>query len=562
MSSPYRAESVPTGSNVTSDGYGWPMPDTPQVDEDLLARLTQSQRDAVTAPDHRLAVLAGAGAGKTRVLTLRVARMVDEGIDPRTILVVTFSRKAAQELRDRLWRLGVEGVRAGTFHRNALDLLETRRAQDGLGPPALLTDRRRALSRLLEDMSSIPSSAASGIDTEISWAKGRGIRPEDYEQGVMTARRRPSLAPHHVADVFARYEQGKRRSSMLDFDDLIIEAVAALKDERFAAAIQWRTRHVLVDEFQDISPLQFDLVRSLLATETTLFLVGDPNQSIYGFNGADPHLLTNIERHYPTLRVISLQDNHRSTPEIVEAAAAVLPPSDQRRTAATQASGNPPMVVGLADDAAEAAFVARRIHDLHGPGSRWRSFAVLARTNAQLDVVSNVLEQAGIPTARLAPELAAASDLSTNPLSRPGGTTLAPDAVALGTFHRSKGLEWPYVFVIGCSDGFVPHAAAATGAQADEERRLLYVALTRAEQELTVTWAARRDGEERSRAPARQRSPFLEPLCRELDRMTHGVRPAPRALGAQRAAELRAQLLTAMERRGKVDDEEGGGNRD
>jgi DNA helicase II / ATP-dependent DNA helicase PcrA len=525
--------------------------------EDLLARLTPSQRESVIAPEPRLAVLAGAGAGKTRVLTLRVARMVDDGIDPRTVLVVTFSRKAAQELRDRLWRLGVEGVRAGTFHRTALDLLETRRAQDGAGPPKLLTDRRRALRRLLEETTGIPTSAAAGIDTEISWAKGRGVGPDDYEHAVMAQRRRPSLAPHHVAAVFGRYEQGRRRAGMLDFDDLIIEATAALDDDRFAAAIHWRTRHLLVDEFQDVSPLQFELVGRLTTAESTLFLVGDPNQSIYGFNGADPKLLANIEDLYPSLRVISLGDNHRSTPEIVRAAAAVLPPRDQRPTVASQAPGRPPMVVELADDPAEAAFVARRILELHAPGGRWRSFAVLARTNAQLGIIGTALEQLGIPTTTLAPDLAAASDLDPKPQGRPGGTGPPIDAVALGTFHRSKGLEWPFVFVIGCSDGFVPHAAASTGEQADEERRLLYVALTRAEQELTVTWAARRDGEERASSPPRRRSPFLAPMCRELDQMEHAVRPTSRASGAQRAAALRATVIEAMERRGKVggDDE-------
>ena len=374
--------------------------------DDTLARLTPAQLEAVTAIHPRLAVLAGAGAGKTTVLTLRVREMVEAGIDPHQLLVVTFSRRAAQELRDRLWRLGVEGVRSGTFHATALELLEIRRAEQGLGPPRILPDRRRSLARMLESIGrTMARSTPATLDTEISWAKGHGLEPRTYEDGVRRAQRRSSIAPKVVAELWGRYEEGKGRSGMLDFDDLIIDAAESLRDPSFAKAINWRTRHVLVDEFQDVSPMQFRLVERLITPDTTLFCVGDPNQSIYGFNGADPALLANLAASYADLRTIALDDNHRSTPEIVAAASTVLPAGERRVSASTQSTGKPPRIVACADDAAEAAMVVESIASRRGPGTPWRSHAVRARTHAQLKAVAPACEAAGVPFALLAPYL-------------------------------------------------------------------------------------------------------------------------------------------------------------
>ncbi len=510
---------------------------------DPLARLTSAQRDAVTSPDPRLAVFAGAGAGKTRVLTLRVARMVDEGVDPSHILVVTFSRKAAQELRSRLWRLDIEGVRAGTFHRTALELLEVYRAEQGLGPPTIVADRRRMIERVMaRSPSSQLTSQGAAVETEISWAKARGLTPSTYESAASQERRRPQPSALVVAEQWAAYEEAKRRQGVLDFDDLIADAVAALGDTRFATAMHWRTRHLFVDEFQDVNPMQFMLIERLMTPSTTLFGVGDPNQSIYGFNGADPTLLRRLDQRIEGTRTILLDANHRSTPEIVASASAVLPARDQRPITATQAPGEIPEIAGFDDDAAEAAFVANRARSIHGPHSKWRSFAVLARTNAQLSAITEAFAAQGIPVAPLAPDLRPASDLMA-PLPqqrRAPNTAPTSDAVALGTFHRAKGLEFPHVFVIGVSDGLVPHGAATSDAALDEERRLLYVALTRAEQTLHVTWSAHRGNDQAGRT--RRRSPFLDPFERVLDEMRAHRRPTPSATGAARVAALKLQL--------------------
>jgi DNA helicase-2/ATP-dependent DNA helicase PcrA len=518
---------------------------------DPYARLTPAQREAVFAEDQRLCVYAGAGAGKTRVLTLRAARIVEEGTNPAQLLVVTFSRKAAQELRRRLWRLGVEGVAAGTFHATALELLEVRRAELGLGPPKLISDRRRALERVA---ATVPGAEGRGIaaqlDTELTWAKANDIGPVDYPARATSARRRGRLRSEVVGAVFERYEQAKRRQGLTDFDDLISEASDALADPVFAAAIHWRSRHVFVDEFQDVNPAQFELVQRLVSPESSLFCVGDPNQSIYGFNGADPELL----RHLPDLiegtRVLHLDANHRSSPEIVAAANAVLPAVDRRSLESTQQAGSLPAIVAHPDDQSEADWVARRVRELRGPGGRWRSIAVLARTNAQLERFADALEARGIPAERLAPERAAGGDPRTGasgPRLEP--TTRPEDAVALATFHRAKGLEWPTVFVVGVSDGFVPHSASSDERARAEERRLLYVALTRAERQLIITWSARREPDEPERAPNRLRSPFLDELERHLDERAAADRPSPGSRAASRVASIRAQLERRMSAR-------------
>ena len=313
---------------------------------------------------------------------------------------------------------------------------------------------------------------ASSLDTELTWAKARGLGAQDYPEAARRARRRTKIDAGWIGLALDRYEQAKDRQGLLDFDDLITAASAALDDPAFAAAIHWRSRHLLIDEFQDVNPAQFALVERLLTPTTTLFCVGDPNQSIYGFNGAEPGLLRRLEDRLAGTRTIVLGTNHRSSPEIVSAAATVLPAGDRREVGSTQQPGPLPKIVELDDDDAEAAWVARQALSLREPGGRWRSMAVLARTNAQLQRFDDALGALGIPTERLAPDLAPGGDPRSRGVEhRAPAERSASDGVALGTFHRSKGLEWPTVFVVGASEGFVPHASATSEAQLDEERR-------------------------------------------------------------------------------------------
>ena len=544
QSNPTDASMVDRAMPVSAGGYGGAMENGTPPTADPFARLTTAQREAVFATDDKLCVYAGAGAGKTRVLTLRAARLVDEGVDPAHLLVLTFSRKAAQELRTRLWQLGIEGVRAGTFHRTALELIEIRRAELGLPPARLIADRPRALERVADSVAeSKVSHVGMVLDTEITWAKSHGLEPEEYPSAAQQSTRRTRVSPDVIALVWDAYERNKARQGFVDFDDLILEATAALDDPGFASAIHWRSRHLLIDEFQDVNPSQFRLIERLLSPTTTLFCVGDPNQSIYGFNGADASLLRTLDTSLPGTRVLALDTNHRSTPEIVNSAIAVLPEGDQRTITTTQQPGPIPELMGCGDDDEEANFVARRAQALKEPSGRWKSMAVLARTNAQLERFETAFASRGIPTVRLAPDLARASDVKDSSTPRPGQPAEEPiDGVALGTFHRAKGLEWPTVFVVGVSDGFVPHVGATTPEAKAEEQRLLYVALTRAERALVVTWAERKDATESTRMPSRARSPFLDPFERHLSVLQAERRPSPSTSGAARASQLRQAL--------------------
>jgi DNA helicase-2/ATP-dependent DNA helicase PcrA len=294
------------------------------------SRLTLAQRSAIEAEDPLLCVMAGAGAGKTRVLTLRVARRVRDGsIEADRALVTTFSRKAAEELRTRLWSLGVSGVKAGTFHHTALGLLREHRAQRGRPEPKLLPDRRR----LLADLVTGDPRRVRSLDGEIGWAKARLVTPARYAAEARRARRRTGMSAEQVADVYVRYEEERARRRVLDFDDLITACADAMAgDAAFADAVRWRTRHLFVDEMQDVNPAQFRLLTALLSDEPDLFVVGDPNQSVYGFNGADPSLLYRLPEILRGTKVIRLDENHRCTPQVVAVATAVLRDSETDET--------------------------------------------------------------------------------------------------------------------------------------------------------------------------------------------------------------------------------------
>jgi DNA helicase-2/ATP-dependent DNA helicase PcrA len=536
-------------------------------------RLTVAQREAIESDDPLLCVVAGAGAGKTRVLTLRVARRVREGtIEADRTLVTTFSRKAAEELRTRLWSLGVAGVKAGTFHRTALGLLREHRELRNRPAPQLMTDRRR----LLADVTSGDARRTRALDGEIGWAKARLVTPDRYEAEARSYRRRSGLRPEQIADAYARYETERTRRRLLDFDDLIVACADALAgDAEFAASIRWRTRHLFVDEMQDVNPAQFRLLTAMLADEPDLFVVGDPNQSVYGFNGADPTLLARLPDLLRGTKVIRLDENHRCTPQVVAVATAVLreggsfsgegevvPP----RT--TRVDGPVPKVIAHANDDDEAVWAASRAKLSRTPGRRWSSIAVLTRTNAQLATVKAAMDAALVPSRIAGSDLGPASDLRADAdnaansedsdafgagratdidsddflddRNKFGDDPTARDHVVLTTFHRAKGLQWPTVMVLGLGSGLMPIASAQTDAAIDEERRLLYVALTRSEDELWCSWFERAGDD--PRAPARGPSPWLAPIERTVAQLEKEAAPTAASEVSARVAELRQRL--------------------
>ena len=526
-------------------------------------RLTLAQREAIESQEPLLCVVAGAGAGKTRVLTLRVARRVRDGsIEADRTLVTTFSRKAAEELRTRLWSLGVSGVKAGTFHRTALGLLREHRELRGRPLPQLLPDRRR----LLADVTTGDPRRTRALDGEIGWAKARLVSPEDYEAEARRHRRRSGISPEQVADAYVRYEAERARRRLLDFDDLIVACADALAGDReFADSIRWRTRHLFVDEMQDVNPAQFRLLTAMLADEPDLFVVGDPNQSVYGFNGADPTLLDRLPEILRGTKVIRLDENHRCTPQVVAVATAVLregglsPSGDEvmlPRT--TRVDGPVPKVVAHATDDDEAAWAAKQAKLSRAPGRRWTSIAVLTRTNAQLAKVQTAMDEARMPSMIAGADLGPASDLRGEGGRRGTGrdedeastneSAEDRDRVVLTTFHRAKGLQWPTVIVLGLNDGLMPIASARTPAAVDEERRLLYVALTRSEEELWCSWFERSGGEAAAgKNPNRGPSPWLAPIERAIAELEREAAPTAAAEVTARVAELRRRLAEGTE---------------
>jgi DNA helicase-2/ATP-dependent DNA helicase PcrA len=526
-------------------------PKANSFEESLPPGLTPEQREAVMADDPVLCVLAGAGAGKTGVLTLRVARRSnDSTAEAERILVCTFSRKAADELRTRLYRLGVSGVTAGTIHRLALRILRDWRDHHGGPAPIVLGDRRRLLEDVLASHK-VNRATALNLENEIGWAKARMIGPEHYEAEAQQAHRVVRIPLGVTAQLFSAYETERSHRGVLDLDDLLLESAIAMEESRtFADGVRWRFRHLFVDEMQDVNAAQFRLLRALVAHEPDLFVVGDPNQSIYGWNGADPHLLADLPNVFPGTRVIRLDDNHRCSPGIVRLAAAALDSSGPDPTS-TREAGSVPTVAEHDTDRDEARWVARQAWLAHRPGRGWANLAVLARTNAQLRAVAEALGDQRIPFTFASGELGPASDLGAtaedDSFGRPEDATIADvehaDGVVLSTFHRAKGLQWPCVFVIGISEGLVPLGSARSDAAVDEEQRLLYVAMTRAEDELWCSWARRADVE--NARSDRRPSRWLGPIVAAQAALEHEQAPAPPETVAAHLAHIRSLVSTA-----------------
>ncbi|MDQ1448980.1 MAG: ATP-dependent helicase UvrD/PcrA [Actinomycetota bacterium] len=572
----------------------------------LLDDLDAHQRAAVTDTHLPLAILAPAGSGKTRVLTRRIAwRVREELADARHVLAVTFTRRAAGELVDRIGALGVDtAVTAGTFHALALAQLRRRATDNQRELPRILDRKARVIGPLLRASGPQGTLAVSDVATEIEWAKARMIPPERYAAAARAAERRLPRSPAELAELYQRYEAEKRNRRWLDFDDLLGWCADAIeRDEDFAASQRWRFRHLFVDEFQDATPLQLRLLRAWLGDRPDLSVVGDGAQAIYAFAGADASPLVDFGRHFPGGRTVALAYNYRSTDAIVAVAEAALgPASGVERDAprAVRPADRRAEIHAFDDDAEEADAIADACWREFTGGVAWHRMAVLFRTNAQSALFEAALSRRGVPfrltgAQRFAArpsvrvlldrlrdadrnlpgrpfsqhlsDLAAdvdeepdvddpgaatqtATDVATrrgnsasddelrthrDALLRFGRQYLAlengPGSVAgfvswldlatrgessdergvdLVTFHRAKGLEWQVVFVTGLERGLVPISWATTPSARAEERRLLHVALGRAEDWVHCSWARERTAHGR-RVPRRP-TPWLAEL--------------------------------------------------
>ncbi len=526
------------------------MSDEATFSNELLIGLTPEQREAVMSPARRHLVRATAGSGKTHVLTLRIQRrVVDHDVAPDQVLAMTFTRKAGDELRRRLFREGVRDVRAGTFHRAALNLVTQYREDRHLRALTLEPNRRKLVSALAKQLREsgelkLEDWQLPRLEQEIGWALSQGYNGTLYVKNARRLRRDAPLAPAQMAEVLDRYVGLCRSRGLLDFDLLLSEAITLLREEPdVLASFRYRNRSIYVDEAQDMNPLQFMLLRQMAGDDPDLFCVGDPNQSIYGFNGGTPTLMNEILVTWPDTVVLDLTRNHRSTANIIavantlleEGARGIIPAKDE---------GEVPLVRNYNTDEEEAEHVATWLAAKHQPGSPWRSMAVLARTNAQLEVVAGYLDAAEVPNERRGPEHSPASDLTAPELSSRRLLEADRDAVALSTIHRAKGLEFQHVAAIGWAEGQLPNYNATTPEELAEEQRLAYVALSRAERSLLITWSRGRND---PRYPDRSPSRFLGPIdkvVRELD-----ARNAPLRGDARRArlAAIRASLEQSVE---------------
>jgi DNA helicase-2/ATP-dependent DNA helicase PcrA len=587
-----------------------PMPST--TTSPLLDGLNPEQREAVTTPASPLRILAGAGSGKTRVLTRRIAyRCATGDADPRHVLALTFTRKAAGELQHRLRALGLrERLAAGTFHAVAYAQLQARWAEQNVRPPTVLDRKFRVLRGVVPRRPGLDAALAD-FAGEIEWAKARLVRPSEYTAAAGAAHRRAPVSHGEMAGIYEQYERAKHRAGLVDFDDLLWRCIREMEeDANFGAAQRWRFRHLFVDEFQDVNPLQLRLLDLWRGDRDDLCVVGDPNQAIYAWNGADPTILTDFARRHRDAATVVLDENYRSSPQVLAVANAVLAGGDARelrRLRATRPDGPVPEVRSYPTDEAEARAIARAARDLHGPNRRWAHQAVLTRTNAQSALLERAFAAAKIPCrvrgrgaflelpeikdalrelsrsragfvealaaleARERPEAVndlepsepdadadTRDELSDSELARLHNLDMlfrlagecvaserAPtaagfeawlratlrnedadargDAVEITTFHAAKGLEWPIVHLAGLESGLVPIGLARTPDAQAEERRLFYVAVTRAEQVLRLTWSeTRKFGEKMAR---RSPSPYLDDVEHVLAALRAGTAP-------------------------------------
>ncbi|GAB48416.1 ATP-dependent DNA helicase UvrD2 [Mobilicoccus pelagius] len=595
-----------------------PHPAGPASPDEVLAALDPDQREVASSPLGAMCVLAGAGSGKTRAITHRIAYGVASGAyRPTQVLAVTFTARAAGEMRTRLRGLGVEGVQARTFHSAALRQLHYfwPRAVGGAAPEIMshkagIVAEAASRLRIATDRAVVRDLAA-----EIEWAKVSMLTEETYAQvAAREGRETAGVDPQTMARLLTRYEDAKTARGVIDFEDVLLLMVGILSEsEEIAREVRGQYRHFVVDEYQDVNAVQQRLLDLWVGQRHDVCVVGDPAQTIYSFTGASPTHLTDFTRRHPTARVVQLTRNYRSSPQVVDLANRVLagaggPP---RRLVAQGEAGPVPTLSTYSDDAAEAVAVAATAKRRIDAGTPAAEIAVLYRTNAQSEALEDAFSDAGIPYLVRGgerffsrPEVkrgilllrgAVRADDPAVSLPNAVGDVLSavgwspeppvgrgavreqwesldalvqlavdlvgtdPDArmrdlvadlderaaaqhaptvqgVTLASLHAAKGLEWDVVFVVGVSEGLVPISMAEGAEAVEEERRLLYVGLTRARRELHLSWAqSRTAGGSGNRRPSR----FLAPAAGVLG---DGAR-------ASRGGGTRAAPTTAERRR-------------
>ncbi len=562
--------------------------------EQILTGLDDDQLAVVTAIRGPVCVIAGAGTGKTRVITNRIAYAINSGVtDPTKVLALTFTARAAGEMRARLRTLGVPNVAARTFHSAALkQLLYFWPYSFGGQFPTLLTTKSGFISQAIERAEiAIPAQAASlrEIASEIEWAKVLEISPDAYQDEAIKSNRSISLPNNKsksenleiIAKVYEAYESLKRQERTLDFEDILLLTVGMLEEDRgVRERVRDQYRYFTVDEYQDVSPLQQRLLNLWLGNREEICVVGDAAQTIYSFAGATSNFLLSFKNRFPDAQVFRLSRGYRSTPEIINTANQILRSANLVSDHGNELSsannhGSKPVISGFNTTGDENSYVVNEVIKHINSGVESSDIAILARTNSQLDQIKSALNNAKITSQirsgerffdrvdvrdamrvirsasvlppeggnwyedlvsvlrpfgdadyvhgflRLAKEMQSGSaelDLDSGAPDRTTTNRIPTNriptnriptmrtflreledraeqnnpptlpGVTLATLHSAKGLEWNHLFLIGVAEGLLPISNAN---DLNEERRLFYVGVTRAKENIQITYAGK-----------------------------------------------------------------------
>jgi DNA helicase-2/ATP-dependent DNA helicase PcrA len=524
-----------------------------------LGPLNSEQQAAAQAVRGPVCILAGAGSGKTTTLTRRIAVQIESSaFRPSDVLALTFTDRAANELRSRLRQLGIGSeIRARTFHSEALA-----QVAHFTQSPQLLPSKAAIVGPLVRRLPRpYRFKATKDIAGEIERARNRRVTPDRYEEDL--GPHTPPLPPDLMVRVYGEYEARKRRAGKIDFEDLLEHAIRLMAEDP-SAAEQVRARYnaFSVDEYQDVNLLQQTLLDAWLDGRDDVCVVGDDYQSIYGFTGATPNYLLDFPRRYPNARVVTLTRNYRSSPQILEVANRLTSGLRGREKVltATKSAGPQAEIVGHATDTQETASIVADIDRLAREAVAFEEMAILYRINARSDDYEEALSKAGIPyqvrdgafLRRPGPRTAlrqlarrdanggavdavtaVALDLGWDPQAEPDDAAGAEETtrladlgrlvrlaeefdgalgaflddlrkrfrdeaeargVVLSTYHRAKGLEWDAVFLPRLEERELPFALSRSEEEVAEERRLLYVGITRARTHLRISWAQSREG--------------------------------------------------------------------
>ncbi|WP_328768795.1 ATP-dependent DNA helicase UvrD2 [Streptomyces sp. NBC_00286] len=585
---------------MTAATHSTLFPQAPDSADAVLEGLDPEQREVATALHGPVCVLAGAGTGKTRAITHRIAYGVRAGIlQPSSVLAVTFTNRAAGEMRGRLRQLGASGVQARTFHSAALRQLQY------FWPKAVGGSLPRLVDRKIQLVADAAAACGVRLDrgelrdltAEIEWSKVTQTIPADYAATAAKTGRETPRRPSEIAQLYAAYEDVKRDRGVIDFEDVLLLTVGILQDRHdIANEVRAQYQHFVVDEYQDVSPLQQRLLELWLGERDSLCVVGDASQTIYSFTGATPDHLLDFRTRHPGATVVKLVRDYRSSPQVVHLANGLLAQArgraaEHRLELISQRDPGPePVYTEYTDEPTEAEGAARRIRDLIASGVPASEIAILFRTNAQSETYEQALADAGVPyqlrgaerffdrpeVKRAIHRLRASGRFGSNDallddaedlpgqvravLSGEGWTSEPPagsgavrerweslaalvhlaqdfaaakpnatlgdlvaeldertaaqhaptvQGVTLASLHSAKGLEWDVVLLVGVAEGMMPISYAKTEEQIEEERRLLYVGVTRARQHLSISWALSRSPGSR---PNRRPSHFLDGL--------------------------------------------------